>query len=401
VHAFAKYLERHAEPEARLPELDGLHAHGPWAHAITIPVRREHVDCLRAVAAPAARARVLMVLVVNAADDEEDRCGNAALLAAIAARAAPRWRGPGLSLHRLASPEADVLLVDRSSAPRSFSSRDGVGLARKLGADLIVRLLAAELIESAWIHTTDADAELPAEHFDRVAQLEPGAAVAPFRHVAGDDSATHAATLRYELSLRYYVLGLRSAGSPYAFHTIGSLISVAAPTYAMARGFPRRQAGEDFYMLNKLAKLGPVHQLAGAPVRIRSRRSARAPFGTGPAVEALLAGKPHEVYDPRVFELLGGALRSLVDGPEPELPELAAWREGARELARRYPAAQMPLRLREHFDGFRTLKLIHALTQRWPKMPWSAALARTPFLQPAAELPFELQCECLAELELR
>jgi hypothetical protein len=413
VHAFAKYLAHHAEPEARLPELDGLHAHGPWAHAITIPVRREHVDCLRAVAAPVARARVLVVLVVNAAEDPEDRRSNAALLTAIAARAAPRWQVPGFSLHRLAEPhlssrpghraEFDVLLVDRSSAPHSFSSRDGVGLARKLGADLIVRLLAADLIASPWIHTTDADAELPAEHFDRVAELAAGAAVAPFRHVEGDDPAIHAATLRYELSLRYYVLGLRSAGSPYAFHTIGSLISVAAPTYAMARGFPRRQAGEDFYMLNKLAKLGPVHQLAGAPVRIRARRSARAPFGTGPAVEALLAGKPHEVYDPRVFELLGQALRNLAGGfeHELELPELASWRDGARELAGRYPASQLHQRLREHFDGFRTLKLIHALTHRWPKLPWSSALAQTPFLQPAAELPIELQRDCLAELELR
>ncbi|MFO7563516.1 MAG: hypothetical protein R6X02_12795 [Enhygromyxa sp.] len=401
--ASAKYLERFAEPEARLPELRGLRAHGPWTHALTLPVRRESLDCLRAVAAPAARARVLLVLVVNAAEDPEDRRQNAALIAALEDRARPRWRAARLSLHRLAEPaQLDVLLVDRSSPPGNFSARDGVGLARKLGADLIAQLIAEELIESPWIHTTDADAELPADHFERLAALPLGAAVAPFRHVEADDPAVHEATLRYELSLRYYVLGLRSAGSPYAFHTIGSLISVAAPLYAQARGFPRRQAGEDFYMLNKLAKLGPLHQLGGAPVRIRSRRSSRAPFGTGPAVEALLGGKAHEVYDPRVFEALGQALASLADPSAQapaELPELADWYAGARELARRYGEGQLAGRLREHFDGFRTLKLIHALSVRWPKLPWPQALARARFLELSAELPLVAQRDRLASLE--
>ncbi|HVH98655.1 MAG TPA: hypothetical protein VM869_08090 [Enhygromyxa sp.] len=404
--ASTKYLERFAEPEARLRELDGLRPHGPWAHAIAIPARREQSSaCLRAVAAPATRARVLVVLVVNAGEDADDRRSNAALLTELEARAPECWRAPGLSLHRLDAPELDVLLVDRSTPPRNFASRDGVGLARKLGADLIARLIADRLIASPWIHTTDADVELPAEHFERVANLTPGAAVAPFRHVEAGDAATHAATQRYELSLRYYVLGLRSAGSPYAFQTIGSLISVAASSYAIARGFPRRQAGEDFYMLNKLAKLGPVHRLGGEPVQIRSRRSSRAPFGTGPAVEALLAGKPHEVYDPRTFDVLGRALRSLASGCGlsselvREHPELTSWRDSADQLKRRYGPNQLRVRVREHFDGFRTLKLIHALTSRWPKLPWEGAIVRAPFLDLASGHTLDWQCDQLYALE--
>ena len=49
------------------------------------------------------------------------------------------------------------------------------------------------------------------------------------------------------------------AGSPYAFHTIGS-------THGRKRGlimpgsgaFPAARPGEDFYLLNKLAKVGSV-----------------------------------------------------------------------------------------------------------------------------------------------
>ncbi len=401
--AIAKYLNQYAEAEARIDELSQLRDFGPWDHAITIPLRRESIDCLAGIAAAAAAGPTLAVLVVNAGVDLADQQINTTLIRALAARARPIWTGPGLALCRL--PGFDALLVDRSTPPRGFAARDGVGLARKLGADLLVRLRAEGLLRSPWIHTTDADAELPAAHFERIEGLDPtkvSAAVAPFRHVEAGDPPVHAATLRYELSLRYYVLGLRSAGSAYAFHTIGSLISVANRAYAQARGFPRREAGEDFYMLNKLAKLGTIARLGGAPVRLRSRRSTRAPFGTGPAVEALLAGKPFAVYDPRVFAALGRANRALCSGELDaltELPELRAWAADARELARRYPPAQRAARARERFDGFRTLKLIHALTERWPKQPWPAAVAAAPFVPLDPTLPLADQREQLAALE--
>src|SRR5690606_25165777 len=119
----------------------------------------------------------------------------------------------------------------------------------------------------------------------------------------------------------------------------------------------------------------------------------------GPAVESLLAGKPLVVYDPRVFEVLGRTLATLANpptSPPTELPELADWYRRARELADRYGPEQLPTRLREHFDGFRTLKLIHALTARWPKLPWPQALARASFLVLSDGLPVEVQRDRLA-----
>jgi hypothetical protein len=410
--ALAKYLERYAEAQARAAELDELREHGPWAHAVTIPARRETPECLAAAAAPAARSGpTLVVLVVNTSDD--DHGGDDPLLAAVEHHAAARWRAPGLSLHRLDA-HLDVLLVDRTSVGRRFGPRDGVGLARKLGGDLIARLIHAGIVRSPWIHTTDADATLPAEHFERVAKLDAPAVVAPFLHVPTGDPAVDEATLRYELSLRYYVLGLRSAGSPYAFHTIGSLLGVASQAYAQVRGFPRRRAGEDFYMLTKLAKLGPVPSLGGAPVQIQARRSTRAPFGTGPAVEALLAGRPLRVYDPEVFLVLAQALRGLerlarereasslheLACSRPEITELRTWVEAAVTLAERYPGAHLLRRLHEHLDGFRTLKLIHAVTEQRPRIPWSSALARASFLPGVSdELTLDEQRRRLLALE--
>ena len=68
------------------------------------------------------------------------------------------------------------------------------------------------------------------------------------------------------LSLRYYVAGMKYARSHLThFHTIGSTMAVRASYYAKVRGFPKREAGEDFYLLNKLAKVGTVLELEASP----------------------------------------------------------------------------------------------------------------------------------------
>jgi hypothetical protein len=409
-----KYLARWAEA-VDPAELAALAGEGPWDHAVVIPARREGVECLRAAAAPAERGSLLCVLVVNAGDDPAERRAGEELLEAIAAHP-PRWRGEGLSLHRLG--KLELLAVDRCRGERAFGPRDGVGLARKLGADLALHLHELGALRRPWIHCTDADARLPADHCERVAALDPGelaATVAPFWHRATREPEVSAATARYELSLRYYLAGLRHAGSRYAFHTIGSLISVSCRAYAAARGFPRRAAGEDFYLLNKLAKLGAVRSLAGAPVEIRSRRSTRVPFGTGPAVEALLAGEQLRVYDPRVFELLARVLAALeraaseddldalagLAREHPDSAQLQACHEAVAGLLRRYPAGQLRARIAEYFDAFRTLKLIHELTAtRWPKLAWAAAVSRANFLELDPRTSIDEQRRQLAALEL-
>lgn len=385
-----KYLSRHAEPIARRSDLGALARFGPWSSGVIVPARSEAIDCLQAVPGPG-----LCVLVINAT--EADARPSRALLDAVADAGEPLWRADELSLVR--TPRLDVLAIDRCSPGRVFAAHEGVGQARKLGADLLLRLADLGIVRSRWLHTTDADARLPTEHVTSVEACaaetpEAVATVAPFWHEPCGDPAIDRATAEYELSLRYFVAGLAWAGSPYAFHTIGSLISVRADAYAAVRGFPRRLAGEDFYLLNKLAKLGPIIQRPGAPVRIASRRSTRAPFGTGPAVEARLRGGPWRVYDPRCFEIVARVEAELArvaarGGPfEPPTPEAEPIATMVATLVERYPSGQLKRRFAEGFDGFRTLKLIHALTERWPKRPWAEAVAAAPFIEfdPAIEL---------------
>ncbi|WP_428264485.1 hypothetical protein [Haliangium sp.] len=414
-----QYLKRYAAPEAALAV-----AGGRYEHVCVIPALDESATLLTGLEPARCHGRWLCVLVVNATADATPavRARNAALVRDLAAAcrgpvvpladAPPMWRGDRGGY--------DLLVVDRSSDSHALPAGQGVGLARRIGADIALAHRAAGIVRSRWIHLTDADVELPGDYFTAAAAA-PAKACAllyPFWHRDGDDAAIDAATGLYELYLRYHRLGLAWAGSPYAWHTVGSTLAVDAEAYAAVRGVPRRQAGEDFYLIDKLVKLGPIAEPASGPVLITARRSQRAPFGTGAATATIAAelarGQVYEIYHPRVYALLGAWLRALerfADAPaeaaeaaldaavhangtgasrcspdEHTLLARAVDAIGARAaLADTHARARSPAARRrrvEHwFDAFRTLKLIHALRDLGlASRPWPEALTRAPFL---------------------
>ena len=64
------------------------------------------------------------------------------------------------------------------------------------------------------------------------------------------------AIMKYELYLRYYRLALEYTGHPHAYHCIGSAFAVRTLDYVAQGGMNKRQAGEDFYFLQKLIATG-------------------------------------------------------------------------------------------------------------------------------------------------
>ncbi len=185
-------------------------------------------------------------------------------------------------------PELNLAWVDASSKGMELPAKEGVGLARKLGFDLALSRLAWN--RNPRLISLDADTlvdenYLPAifTHFDHSTK---GGATIPFRHQAGETDAQEAAIRRYELYLRSYLFGLQLAGSPYAYHTIGSAFACRADAYVAAGGMNRRPAAEDFYFLQQLAKTTGVEMLRGTLVKPSPRCSGRVPFGTGRAVQA-------------------------------------------------------------------------------------------------------------------
>ena len=170
-------------------------------------------------------------------------------------------------------------------------------------------------IQSPYLLCSDADVYFPADLYEQLGsdagRTSPSARLLPYWHQPEPDTpeVRHASAL-YEVSLRYYVLG-RYAGSPYAFHTIGSTIAVNASACARARGFPKRLAAEDFYLLNKLHKIRPVQCTTGEPLRIAGRVSHRVPFGTGKAVDTILTRGDWPMYAPDTFSYLRELLRDI------------------------------------------------------------------------------------------
>lgn len=399
--AITQYLQRHASPEAQVLRAPGV----SYDRVLVVPAHRENAAMVEgwADALGAAPGRALVVVVVNAAEDTAQHCAreHAELLAQLAR--APSSTAPVARLTHCPREGWDLLLVDRASPGRALPKGQGVGLARRIGCDLALALYARGQLQTPWIHNTDADARLPTDYFQ--AEEVPESAVAqlfPFEHVSGENESIGRATKLYELRLRYYVASLAEAGSPYAFHSIGSTFAVRAEAYAAVRGVPRRLAGEDFYLLNKLAKVGGIYRRSGSPIRLTARASQRTPHGTGKAALAIANLPKAEsmlLYNPAIFELLRiwlDRLEAFAEAPAPGLEEAVLQNAGAgalplksaldelgalraAEQAARATAAGASLQRRLHtwFDGFRTLKLVHALRSRgYPSLPFRDALAQ-------------------------
>jgi len=396
------YLSHYAEAEVSLVST----LTERWQYAVVVPCCDEFdgVPPLLASlerAALSSAANAVVVLVVNGREDAAESVHETN------ARLINQLGGAGLHSH---SSRLDLLVIDRASPQLRLPSRQGVGLARKIGCDVVTALHQAGRLASRWIWTTDGDVEVPADYFTTVQEHSESVAInLPFVHVELPSQPRAAAAIRlYDLSLRYYVAGLKHAASPYAFHTIGSTMVVRIDAYAKVRGFPRRQAAEDFHLLSKLAKVGSVATGRGAPLRVQGRVSDRVPFGTGAAVSKLVAQEDPEasflLYDPRCFDELKLWL-SAFEGYAMHRDELE-WRNqiaatsGLSEQVREHavsdlkilPAMQRAVsasasnsvvsrHLETWFDGLKTLRFIHLLRdQQWPKLPWREAITKAPFM---------------------
>jgi hypothetical protein len=411
----SKYLARHAEPEAAV----GARIAGEFGHAIAIPAYAEGDNLFRLIGSirQGPLGRVLVVLVVNARADS----GPAAHEANAAARdrlERELGRATALSddppIRALDLPGGALVLVDRSSPGSYIPEGQGVGLARKIGSDVAAAARAAGKLKSPWIHTTDADVVLPADYFDRLTAAEAdgtGAAIYPFEHVFEADPMLATAGRLYEASLRYYVLGLAWAGSPYAYQSMGSCIAVPVASYAQVRGFPRRNALEDFYALNKLAKVGAIRRLSGAPLLLEGRISERVPISTGKALADIVARRQglsnFRLYHPAAFGHLaawlrvlavvarsrGDLARALAELPSSSpffqtelltqsLEDMGAFAAVREAVGKSGDEPTLLRHLHTWFDAFRTLKLIHALRDGGlPSLPYLEALAEAPFTE--------------------
>lgn len=371
MRALQKYLARHCEPESAALA-DAVKGH--YEHVLIVPAYDEDHAGIATLAQQCRVANALLILIVNAPAD---------------APAASRARTLNLLKQQ---PDKYVLVVDRVTTP--LNPRAGVGLARKLGSDTGLQLIARGVVAQPWLYQTDADVTLPPDYFARAMPAN-GTAIFPYRHVAAEPALARAIEL-YDLHLDYYVSGLKFAGSTYAYPSLGSTLAIHADSYAAVHGFPKRNAGEDFHMLNKLNKIAPIEPLAAPQLLISARHSQRVPFGTGPALAKITAqlNKPGHTerdilsYHPAVFELLGQALTELhtfahtadTAGFSPDIASLLAqlgWSGVATSFTQpSLTPTQRSKVITDWFDALRSLRFIHLGQKLFPDQPLLTTLER-------------------------
>lgn len=208
--------------------------------------------------------------------------------------------------------DLNLVWVDASSDGNELPLKEGVGMARKIGFDLSLTRL--DWSSDPLLISLDADTLVDSDYlpaiFEHFRQSQCGGAVVPFYHQFGDTDQQERAIRDYELYLRSYLYGLQLAGSPYAYHTIGSAFACTAYAYIAAGGMNRRHAAEDFYFLQQLAKVAGVETLSGTIVHPSPRFSDRVPFGTGRAVQAQVTDDEQLFSCPsgQAFQVLKGWL---------------------------------------------------------------------------------------------
>ncbi len=190
----------------------------------------------------------------------------------------------------------------------------GVGLARKTGMDEAVRRFDSINNPHGIILSLDADCLVEKNYFvsiynELLMRKDRNACSIYFEHpLTGNEcpaSICKYITL-YELHLRYYTQCLVFSGFPYPFHTVGSAVAVKVLAYIKVGGMNRRQAGEDFYFIQKLVPGGGYFSLNSTTVFPSPRISERVPFGTGTSIAKLsdTSGETLLTYNLQAFKEL-------------------------------------------------------------------------------------------------
>jgi hypothetical protein len=282
--------------------------------------------------------------------------------------------------------KVNISFIDASSAGKEMDDKNGgVGLARKIGMDLALTKFDYFSINKNIILCTDADCIVDSDYLLEISQefnrnnFEAG--VVNFAHdISGRNDETKA-IICYEIFLRYYVLGLSFAKSDYAFHTIGSTMLCTPDAYVKVEGMNKRKAAEDFYFLEKLAKIYPIGEINSTFVHPSKRSSWRVPFGTGRSVNRYLSDERDEylLYDPKSFAVLKtwleiffnissneySDLLKIAKNIDVSLFEFLSGQDFERFTNKVLLKTSNPIEIEKQkhfwFDAFRTLKLIHYL----------------------------------------
>lgn len=279
----------------------------------------------------------------------------------------------------------NIAFIDAATPANEMDDKHaGVGLARKIGMDSALLHFNYSSPNKNILICLDADCTVSPQYLNTIVDefniRKLSAVSINFEHQIEPQTNTTDAIICYEIFLRYYVVGLKLANSPYAFETIGSSMACDVESYIKIGGMNKRKAAEDFYFLEKLSKVTNIHTIKEPLVYPSGRRSWRVPFGTGQRVGRFIDKIKNEylLYDLKSFSLLKewlnyynntelnpGELLSASKNISEELYNFLLSNDFensfSKILSNSKNNVQIVKQKHNWFDGFRTLKLIHHL----------------------------------------
>ena len=380
-----KYLQRnhHDFP------LEPLNSSPPDGDAVVIPVFDENENIYATLAALKkaifrAKRPVSAVLVINdpvsASDSQRE---NNRKLADSLRKNDGKYDG-GLDVGK------ELFFIDLTDKEIKEKHRT-VGNARKVGFDGFLLQSDGEVTDQKRLFfSLDADTLVEENYLSSAYEYfekhpDSAGAVFEFAHrLENTDHNTNMAALRYEYYLRDYVKKLDYCRSAYNFWTIGSAFCCTMRNYVRCGGMRRNAAGEDFYFLQALRKVGVVGKITTTCVHPAGRVSGRVPFGTGPAIAKQLSGTALGLYNQKCFEPLKiffercnqadyDILQRNIEELAPELLSdflktlnfASAWQKIVQNTPRQAEKLQNALQI--YCDGFFILKFCHYLEELDPE----------------------------------
>jgi hypothetical protein len=384
---YDKYLNRSEirslEPGVPGPEPAGI---------VVIPVLAEYEflpDTLHTLEKSKPQANnTIVVLVINSSDKTPEckQAENVKILSAL--RENSKTFCSGLK------PGKDLFWIDATSPGKRITEKGGVGEARKIGMDSCLSFFDYNSLNDKLFFCLDADTLVSNNYLSEAFSFfhknsDIKAATASFAHRDGYTKAEHAAIEMYEKFMHYYLEGLKSAGSPYAFYALGSAIICRVEAYVRAGGMRARNGGEDFYFMQAVCKFGKCEVIDSILVEPSARPSDRVPFGTGPKVREIVDGNELLFYNPEIFSKLKimisvvenlktpaefeGLSGILLEKCGKETVEFLkhndftnVWEKIYDNTKKEIPYLKKSFHI--WFDAFRTLKFVHFCENNYPKL---------------------------------
>lgn len=310
--------------------------------------------------------------------------------------------------------------IDRYSPDKAWREKQaGVGLARQH----CITAMMQQVPDNGILISMDADTLFPPDYVSSIVscittQKGITAVNPPYFHPLSGIETQDRAMLRYEIYLRCYLIQLMRIGSPYAFTALGSAIACRLSDYQKAGGFDSQQAGEDFYLLQKLAKMGKIALNCRSKVFPANRLSDRVPFGTGPAIKNFQEGVygKYPIFSKKGYDAIAQSYKMiptlqqedvqtpLTDFMNETFPQKGGW----EKLRKNYPTlTNFTKAFHQKADGLRLFQFLRKFSLTNPSSDeknlqelWDV-LAETFPDTPPAPLPESFQLNKLEAADLQ